>query len=649
MSLRITLLVTCAVIATTASVRSQDVAPPAPAAVSPPADAADALRAAGLGDLAPTAPVALELSEIPAQPAMAATPAAAPEPAKLDLSALWYFATQKDFGRVAAEIKLIRKTHPDWTPPADLFSAADGGGPEEQPLWDLFAKGDFDGVHAGIDTLKGERPDWTPSANLQGKLALAEARVGLMKASDAKDWAGVIAIATANKMLLTCRDLESLWRTAEALGRSGDETRATETYRYALSTCTSPHDRLATVQKASTVLQSAANLDKLLQLGRKQADGSSEFQLLRLDRIRAIVGEATSDRTSAAPAQADIDALATVAKTPAGRNDAQLLGWYSYSRKDYPAALTWFKQAMNTGQDPKAAEGLTLSLRASHDPVGARKAALQYAPLGADNRRLMVDIMTTTLADPNAGPVSGDELAALGSAVDELKSQDGAQALALYADGKKDKAALAAWSGKQVQWKGEEIEAVKSAEGAEALGWQLYLNKDLPGAETWFQKSSDWAPSEAAAVGLVLTAHRLHHAQDYASRVTQFRTLFPRVAELEASLKARGPQAGRVHLAARPSTHIARGSGNWDRHDDEIIKTFHSGKYEQAVAMLDQRRSTRSEPRGLTVVRGWALYHKGDWAGAERVFSGLDGGQYSDERAVGLRVIETGYTNPRYR
>ena len=644
------MLVTCAVIATTASVRSQDAAPSAPAAaMSPSPDAADAMRAAGLGDLAPTAPAALGLSEIPVQPTAPAAPVVAPEPAKLDLSALWYFATQKDFGRVAAEIKLIRKTHPDWTPPADLFSAAEGGGPEEQLLWDLFAKGDLDGVHAGIDALQRERPDWTPSANLQGKLALAEARAVLMKASDAKDWAGVITIATANKMLLTCRDLESLWRTAEALGRSGDETRATETYRYAMTTCTSPHDRLATVQKASTVLQSTADLDKLLQLGRKQADGSSEFQSLRLDRIRRTVGEAAGDRSIAAPAQVDIDALATVAKTPAGQSDAQLLGWYSYSRKDYPAALTWFKQALSTGQDPKAAEGLTLSLRASNDTAGARKAALQYAPLGADNRRLLVDIMTTTLADPNASPASGDELAALGSAVDELKSQDGAQALALYADRKKDKAALAAWTGKEVQWKGEDIEATKSAEGAEALGWQLYLNNDLRGAETWFQKSTDWAPSEAAAVGLVLTAHRLHRAQDYTSRVAQFRTQFPRVAKLEASLKARGPQPWRTRLAARPSPRIAHASDRWDRHDDEIIKTFHSGNYEQAVAMLDQRRSTRSEPRGLSIVRGWALYHKGDWAGAERVFSGLDGGQYSDERATGLKVIEYGYTNPRYR
>ena len=43
------------------------------------------------------------------------------------------------------------------------------------------------------------------------------------------------------------------------------------------------------------------------------------------------------------------------------------------------------------------------------------------------------------------------------------------------------------------------------------------------------------------------------------------------------------------------------------------------------------------------------FYHNGDWDGAKRVFSSLDGGRYSDERAVGLRVIEAGYTNPRYR
>lgn len=659
MSVRNILLATCAVIATTVTVHSQasDPAAAPPSVAEPrPVDAADALRAAGLGDLAPAAPAALELAKIPKEAAPAATPAIDPATAPIDLSALWYFATQKDFARVAAEIKLIRRTHPQWTPPQDLFSAADGGGPEEEPLWDLFKAGDFAGMHARIDAMKRERPDWTPSANLSGKLALAEARETLVKASDAKDWPGVVAVATANKMLLTCNDLDALWRTAEALGRSGDGARATEAYRYALTTCTTPHDRLATVQKAGLVLQSA-DLDKLLALGRRQADGSGEFDALRFDRLRSQIGAAIGDRTLPAPAQADLDALAAVARTPAGKGDAQLLGWYSYSRKDYPGAQGWFTQAMSAGPDPKAAEGLVLSLRGSHALPAAREAALRYAALGPDNRRLMLEIVTAAITDPTAGTVSDAELAAFGDAVNDARSEDGAQALLFRADQKKDKKGVAEWTAKAIQWKGEEIEANRSAEGAEALGWQLYTSNDLAGAQTWFGKSADWAPSESAAVGLVLTAHRLHHTGDYNARVAQYRAMFPRVAELEAQMRVQGPQPGKARVADRRLARTAQsgsgdraaGSGNWDKSADDIIKTFHAGDYDKAVAMMDQRRARRSEPRGLSIVRAWALYHKGDWEGAKQAFSSLDAGELSRDREVGMRLIEQGYTNPRYR
>lgn len=647
MSLRTTLLVTCAVIATTAGVRSQDAAPSAPAvAASPSADPGDALRAAGLGDLAPAAPAALELSQIAPKPAARA---AAPEAATLDLSALWYFATQKDFGRVAAEIKLIRRTHPDWTPPADLFSAAEGGGPEEQPLWDLFAKQDFDGVHAGIDALRRERPDWTPSANLQGKLALAEARAALMKASDAKDWAGVVTIATANKMLLTCKDLESLWRTAEALGRAGDEARATETYRYTLTNCAAPHDRLATVQKASTVLQSAASLDALLQLGRKQADGSREFDALRLDRVRGLLGQSTEDRTLPGPSQVELDLITELAKKPAGQADAQLLGWFNYAHKQYAAAHDWFKQALSAGQSPEAAKGLVLSTRAQGDVETTRQEALAYAGLGIDNRKIMIEVLSGILIDPNGASVPDDQIATFSQAVDELKAQDGARALAFYADGKHDKKASADWGAKAIQWKGEEIDATRSVDGAVALGWELFKSNNFAGAEPWFQKSAEWEPNESAAIGLVLTAHRLGHMNDFAARLAEYSVKFPAVAELKVPV-AVAQRPAKVHVAARrPMPKRSTDGSNWDKSADQIIETFRGGNYQQAVAMLDQRRSTRNEPRGLTVVRGWALYHKGDWDGAERVFSSLDGGRYSDERAVGLRVIESGYTNPRYR
>ena len=66
--------------------------------------------------------------------------------------------------------------------------------------------------------------------------------------------------------------------------------------------------------------------------------------------------------------------------------------------------------------------------------------------------------------------------------------------------------------------------------------------------------------------------------------------------------------------------------------------------------MLDARKaSRRSEPTGLSMVRGWTLYHKGDWEGAKQVFSGVQAKGYSRDAQEGLRVIEMGYTNPKFR
>ena len=69
---------------------------------------------------------------------------------------------------------------------------------------------------------------------------------------------------------------------------------------------------------------------------------------------------------------------------------------------------------------------------------------------------------------------------------------------------------------------------------------------------------------------------------------------------------------------AKAGHHPAAGSGDgWDRSADEIITTYNAGHYDTAMAMLEQRRQKRAEPHGLSVIRGWAMYHKGDWGGRQ--------------------------------
>ncbi len=43
------------------------------------------------------------------------------------------------------------------------------------------------------------------------------------------------------------------------------------------------------------------------------------------------------------------------------------------------------------------------------------------------------------------------------------------------------------------------------------------------------------------------------------------------------------------------------------------------------------------------------MYHKGDWEAAKQVFSNLDKGAANPDSQDALRVIQLGYTNPRYR
>ncbi len=621
MFLKRPLLLTCAVIAATSIARSQ--ATTAPDAT--PAMLFSKPAAAPAPD--PMVPQARKpkkdvdtpfVLDVPKPAPSTANGTAADHPAEIDLSALRYFAAQNDLERVAAEIRLLRSKNPDWDPPEDLFSEVKSG-IDEQPLWDLFAKRDLVAVHAKIDAIKQDKPDWQPSNNFAGKLALAEAHETLVKASDAQQWGQVIDTASNTKMLLTCGDIDALWRTAEALVHTGEEPRAVEAYRYILTTCKPTDQRLATVEKASSLLKSPEDLDGLLQMGQRLPDGHNEFEQVRFDLLRRKIGDAAAGTSPMQPTQADIDALSTSAAGPTGQADAQLLGWYDYARKDYAGAEKWFRTALKAGDNAKAAEGLVLALRDGGNKDEAAAQAIHYAGLDPLNRKLMVEVQAARLTDPQARPLSADETTALAKAVDEMKSADGAQ----------------------------------------ALGWSVYKANDVAGAEAWFRKSADWTPNESAAIGLVVTARRLRHDGDYMARVAQYRATYPRVAELEALLRSR-PTAGsspRLATASPKRTRVARISGTrqrpagepWDKSADDIVKAYDGGQYDTAVALLEQRRQKKAEPQGLAVIRGWAMYHKGDWEGAKKVFTSLDAGSATRDRQEGLRVIQEGYTNPRFR
>ena len=235
-----------------------------------------------------------------------------------NLNALRFYAQQNDLARVAAEIRLLRAKFPGWEPPADLFTEVRTG-ESEQPLWDLFAKHDLAGLHAAIDDRRQKTPGWQPSSDLSTKLALAEAFDALTRASDDKDFATVVDIATTNNGLMTCATIDAIWRTAEALILTNDEDHGVEAYRFILANCPNPKERLATAQKAMILVKSPASMDSLLRMGRRLPDGTSEFADLRLDGVRQRIGDATMGKAVAPPSEADLAELTA----PGARSERQ--------------------------------------------------------------------------------------------------------------------------------------------------------------------------------------------------------------------------------------------------------------------------------------------------------------------------------------
>ena len=133
-------------------------------------------------------------------------------------------------------------------------------------------------------------------------------------------------------------------------------------------------------------------------------------------------------------------------------------------------------------------------------------------------------------------------------------------------------------------------------------------------------------------MGLIVTARRLHNTHDYAELVAKYRDVYPKVAELDAAMGARKPPTARRRsngTARSRAGAAAAGTRTPTRSPRRCSPAIRS-----ALAMLEDRKSKGlAEPSGLTVVRGWALYQKGDWEGAKKVFAGLQAKQEQVEDA----------------
>jgi len=392
-------------------------------------------------------------AQAPAAPG--ATPATAQQPAaaapQVDESALRYFAARGDTARLQAEISRLRALYPSWTPPTDPLAVRPTTDPQLENMWQLYALARYPDVRKAIADRQAAEPTWQPPADLLDRLKLAEARMKLTAASDAKTYDEVIRIAAENPTLLTCSEVDVLWRLAEAFADTDRKTRARDAYLYILSNCDAAPERLATVQKASELL-APDMIEQLLAKERPGADGQPEFEGLRDDLARRLVGEGNTD-AKLVVADKYLTRLERLAEKDQLASDALLLGWYYYRRDNLGGAERWFRKAFTKEETASAAEGLALTLTRQNSPLEAENVLYKWRDDSPGSKAAYMAAVANLLAIDPPPVLQEQVLSRMAPVVIETKDPAAAQQFGWYARYMHQPGTAAQWFAAALSWK----------------------------------------------------------------------------------------------------------------------------------------------------------------------------------------------------
>ncbi|MFC4175676.1 hypothetical protein ACFOYU_26960 [Microvirga sp. GCM10011540] len=439
-------------------------------------------------------------SSSPGSPPAGSTP-------QVDESALRYFASQGDTRRVDAEIARLRALYPNWTPPGDLSQLSAGPVVPKDPLldqlWNLYTEGRLAEMRAAIAERQGSDPQWKPPQDLLTALETAESRRRLINASDSEQWRTVLSVATDAPSLLTCANVDILWRVAEAFAKTDQPGRTKDVYTYLLTNCTDPAERLGTLQKALELLPEEQVTDLL----RFERAGTDDFGAVRDELARRRVERASADSKQTAAAE-DLAVVARLAENESGAGNALLLGWYNYHHDNPAKALDWFKTALDRNGGPKAAEGYAMSLRALNRLTEAEAFAYEWRDKSADTMKAYLNIATALLSQDPPPRLDPPVVTRIVPVVTQQRHADGAQ----------------------------------------ALGWYSYNTGQIPTARQWFRTALGWnADDEASAYGLALATQRLRDRAGFNAIVSRWRGRSQRIADLAA-----GRNPGRAAAVPQP-------------------------------------------------------------------------------------------------
>lgn len=233
-----------------------------------------------------------------------------------------------------------------------------------------------------------------------------------------------------------------------------------------------------------------AILQELIAMGRRRGS-SGEFDPVLLDLIRRGVGKAAGGDLSRVPAEREIKQLEASAWR-GHADDAGLLGWFAFSRKDYPAAKDWFTLATKTPGQTKAIEGLILALCNGGQTEQVEALAYQHRETDPLIRKQFIEIVAFDITVPSAEALTPERQAQLESFT----------------------------------------QRESSALGAQSLGWSLFNSGRLEPARSWFDRAVSWGGGEDAVVGLIVAMHRMGQRAQAVAMVSRYKDQYPAVASL---------------------------------------------------------------------------------------------------------------------
>ena len=514
----------------------------------------------------PVAPVE-ETAPLAQAPTAAPTAPGAPRPVNdgpvVDETALRYFARQGDTRRLEAEIARLKALYPDWVPPADPLAVQSNSDPRIDAMWQLYSEGNYAEIRKAITEAQSTDAAFQPPQDLLDRLAIGESRLRLVNASDLKQFETVVQISTETPSLLTCGDVDVLWRLAEAFAKTERPDRAKDAYLYVLTNCTDAAERVATVDKALPLLP-RDQIEELLAQERVGADGKGEFATARTDLLRRNVAAGGKEQPEAVAA-ADVDALTLIAEKEGLASDALLLGWYHLRAEDAAGAETWFRRALDRQEGAEPAQGLSLALLELKRPADAETILFKWRDASDEVRKVYLAAVANMLAQQPPPDLSPEVLGRMATAVG----------------------------------------AAKDAAAAQQFGWYAHALGQEKTAVQWFTSALNWNPDEEpAAYGLALVSHQLGDK----ARVLELQRLWAGRSERIAKVTDRPGR--RSEIRNQPEARRQAST------DIDMIETSSSG----AISTVSDRPAAAPAVRGCVrteqysnmsgsaaLNRGWCL------------------------------------------